>query len=65
MSAEVEAESVAGLRALRPEVFSGAGGVVVLPDGVFYNYRRDVVALVNKTICPRSIPSATMPTTVA
>lgn len=31
----VEAESAAALRALRPEVFSGAGGVVVLPDGVF------------------------------
>jgi len=31
----VEAESAAALRALRPEVFSEAGGVVVLPDGVF------------------------------
>jgi putative ABC transport system substrate-binding protein len=51
-----EAESVAGLRALRPEVFSGAGGVIVLPNGVFYNYRRDVVALVNKTHLPATYP---------
>jgi hypothetical protein len=37
----------AALRALRPAVFSGASAVVVVPDGVFYNYCRDVVALVN------------------
>jgi putative ABC transport system substrate-binding protein len=43
----VEAESVATLRALRPQVFSGADAVIVVPDGVFYNYRRDLVALVN------------------
>jgi putative ABC transport system substrate-binding protein len=31
-------------------------GVVVLPDSVFYNYRRDVVALVNKTHPPAIYP---------
>jgi len=30
--------------------------VVVLPDGVFYNYRRDVVALVNATRLPAIYP---------
>ena len=37
----VEAESAATLRALRPEVLFGTGAVVVVPDGTFYNYRRD------------------------
>jgi putative ABC transport system substrate-binding protein len=31
----VEAESVAALRALRPQVFTGADAVIVVPDGVF------------------------------
>jgi putative ABC transport system substrate-binding protein len=48
----VEAESAAALRALRPAVFSGASGVVVVPDGVFYNFRRDVVALLNEAHLP-------------
>jgi hypothetical protein len=62
----VEAESAAALRALRPEVFSGAGGVVVLPEGVFYSYRRDVVRLINATRLPAIYPErATMPTTAA
>ena len=52
----VEAESAAALRALRPEVFSGAGGVVVVPDGVFYNFRRDVVALLNGAQLPAIYP---------
>jgi putative ABC transport system substrate-binding protein len=52
----VEADSAAALRALPPEVFSGAGGVVVLPEGVFYNYRRDVVALINATRLPAIYP---------
>ena len=30
--------------------------MVVLPDGVFYNYRRDVVALVNATRLPAIYP---------
>jgi putative ABC transport system substrate-binding protein len=52
----VEAESAATLRALRPAVFSGAGGVVIVPDGVFYNFRRDVVALVNESRLPAIYP---------
>ena len=52
----VEAESAAALRELRPEVFSGAGAVVVLPEGVFYNYRREVIALVNEARLPAIYP---------
>ncbi len=48
--------SCAALRALRPAVFSGANAVVVVPDGVFYNYRRDVVALVNAARLPAIYP---------
>jgi putative tryptophan/tyrosine transport system substrate-binding protein len=51
-----EAESAAALRALRPAVVSGASAVVVVPDGVFYSYRRDVVALVNATRLPAIYP---------
>jgi putative ABC transport system substrate-binding protein len=54
--ARVEAESAAALRALHPPVFSGASAVVVVPDGVFYSYRRDVVALVNATRLPAIYP---------
>jgi putative tryptophan/tyrosine transport system substrate-binding protein len=54
--ARVEAESAAALRALRPAVFSAANAVVVVPDGMFYNYRRDVVALVNAARLPAIYP---------
>jgi putative ABC transport system substrate-binding protein len=54
--ARVEAESAAALRALRPAVFSGANAVVVVPDGVFYSYRRDVVGLVNAAPLPAIYP---------
>jgi putative ABC transport system substrate-binding protein len=53
---KVEAESAAALRALRPDVFSGAGGVVVVPDGVFDNFRRDIIALLNGTHLPAIYP---------
>jgi len=52
----VEAESPATLRTLRPIVFSGADAVVVTPDGMFYNYHRDVVALVNAARLPAIYP---------
>jgi putative ABC transport system substrate-binding protein len=52
----VEAESAAALRALSPSVFSGADGVVVLPSGLFYNFDRDVVALVNAARLPAIYP---------
>jgi putative ABC transport system substrate-binding protein len=54
--AKVEAESAATLRVLSPAVFSGADAVIVLPDGVFYNYRRDVVALINAVRLPAIYP---------
>jgi ABC-type uncharacterized transport system substrate-binding protein len=54
--ARVEAESAAALRALRPAVFSGAGAVVIIPDGMFYSYRRDVVGLVNAARLPAIYP---------
>jgi putative tryptophan/tyrosine transport system substrate-binding protein len=54
--ARVEAESAAALRALRPAAFSGASAVVVVPDGVFYSYRRDVVGLVNAARMPAIYP---------
>jgi putative ABC transport system substrate-binding protein len=52
----VEAESAAALRALGPAVFSGADGVVILPSGMFYNFHRDVVALVNAARLPAIYP---------
>jgi putative ABC transport system substrate-binding protein len=54
--ARVEAESAAALRTLRPAVFSGASAVVVVPDGTFYTYRRDIVGLVNAARLPAIYP---------
>jgi len=54
--ARVEAESVAALRALQSAVFSGASAVIVVPDGMFYNYHRDVVALINAARLPAIYP---------
>ncbi len=54
--ARAEAESPAALRALRPAVFSGTSAVIVVPEGMFYNYRRDVVALVNAARLPAIYP---------
>ena len=52
----VAAESVDALRALSPTVFAGVGGVVVLGDGMFWNNRRDIVALVNAARLPAIYP---------
>jgi putative tryptophan/tyrosine transport system substrate-binding protein len=54
--ARVAAESAATLRALSPTVFSGADAVVVVPDGMFYNYRREVIALINSARLPAIYP---------
>src|SRR6516164_4369648 len=43
----VSAGSSEDLLALRPSVFAGAGAVIVLGAGLFWNHRRDIVALVN------------------
>ena len=52
----VSAGSVDDLCALRPNVFAGVGGVVVLGDGMFWNHRRDIVALVNAARLPGIYP---------
>jgi putative ABC transport system substrate-binding protein len=52
----VEAASIAALRELRPAVFSEANAVVPIPDGMFYAYRRDVVALINAARLPAIYP---------
>jgi putative ABC transport system substrate-binding protein len=52
----VEARNVAALRELRPPVFSGADAVVIIPDGMFYAYRRDVVGLINAARLPAIYP---------
>ena len=48
----VEAESVEALLALRPPAFIDANAVVVMQDGMFWNHRRDVLALVNSARLP-------------
>jgi putative ABC transport system substrate-binding protein len=53
----VEAGSAAELRALRPEALGAAGvPVLVLPDATFWNYRRDIVALVTAARVPAVYP---------
>ena len=52
----VAAGSVDALRALSPTVFASVGGVVVLGDGMFWNNRRDIVALVNAARLPAIYP---------
>jgi len=52
----VEAQNAPALRALHPEVFSGADAVIVLPGGVFYNFRRDIIALINEARLPAIYP---------
>jgi putative ABC transport system substrate-binding protein len=53
---EVPAGSSEDLLALRPAIFAGVGGVVVLGDGMFWNHRRDIVALVNAARLPAIYP---------
>ncbi len=50
--ARVEAESAEALRALRPTVFAGSSVAAVIPDPIFWNRRRDIVALVNAARLP-------------
>ena len=52
----VEAPTAEALRALRPAVFSGADAVIVVGSGMFWNYRQDIVALVNKARLPAIYP---------
>jgi putative tryptophan/tyrosine transport system substrate-binding protein len=50
--ARVEAASVDALLALRPTAFSYASAVVVIQDGLLWNHRREVLALVNSAHLP-------------
>ena len=52
----VSAGSSEDLLALRPSVFAGAGAVIVLGAGLFWNHRRDIVALVNAARLPAIYP---------
>ena len=52
----VEAPTAEALRALRPAVFSGASAVIVVGSGMFWNYRQDIVSLVNKARLPAIYP---------
>jgi putative tryptophan/tyrosine transport system substrate-binding protein len=56
IAARLEAGSADALRALRPTVFSSANGVLVLPDAMFWNHRRAIVALVNAARLPAIYP---------
>jgi putative ABC transport system substrate-binding protein len=53
---KVEALTIEALRALRPAVFSGASAVLVVGSGMFWNYRRYIVALVNEARLPAIYP---------
>jgi putative ABC transport system substrate-binding protein len=52
----VEAESAEALLPLRPTVFDEASVVAVLPDPIFWNRRRDIVAFVNAARLPAIYP---------
>jgi putative ABC transport system substrate-binding protein len=52
----VEALDVASLRALRTAVFAGTDAVIVLGSGMFWDYRRDIVVLVNQARLPAIYP---------
>jgi ABC-type uncharacterized transport system substrate-binding protein len=53
---KIAAGSAEDLLGLRPTVFVGADGVVVIGDGMFWNHRRDIVALVNAARLPAIYP---------
>jgi putative ABC transport system substrate-binding protein len=53
---EVPAGNSEDLLALRPEIFAGVGGMVVLGDAMFWNHRRDIVALANAARLPAIYP---------
>jgi len=50
--ARVAADTPYALRALTPAAISGAGAMVVLPTGMFWNHRREIVPLVNAARVP-------------
>jgi ABC-type uncharacterized transport system substrate-binding protein len=54
--AHVEAPNLEALRSLKPSIFTGAEAVVVLPDAVFWNHRRTIVALIDAAHLPAIYP---------
>jgi putative tryptophan/tyrosine transport system substrate-binding protein len=61
----VAASTPAELRALQPGAIASADGLMVLPDGMFWQNRTIIVALGRRHVNPRSTRSANMPTTAA
>jgi hypothetical protein len=51
-----QADTAEALGALEPSVFSGVDAVLVLPDAMFWNHHRRIVALVNSTHLPAIYP---------
>jgi ABC-type uncharacterized transport system substrate-binding protein len=52
----VEVPNLDALRSLKPTVVAGHDGVVVLPDAVFWNHRRVIVALLEAARLPAIYP---------
>ena len=54
--AHVDADTPEALLALRPTVFADANAVAILPDPMFWNHRRDVLAVVDAARLPAIYP---------
>ena len=54
--ARVEVPNLDALRSLKPTILAGNDGVVVLPDAVFWNHRRVIVALIEAARLPAIYP---------
>lgn len=52
----VEVANLNALHSLKPVAFTGADGVVVLPDAVFWNHRGEIVALMDAVRLPAIYP---------
>jgi putative tryptophan/tyrosine transport system substrate-binding protein len=56
IAADIEVAGSEALLALTPTVLSEVAGVIVIPDPVFWNQRRSIVALVNAARLPAIYP---------
>jgi ABC-type uncharacterized transport system substrate-binding protein len=52
----IEVADLKALHSLRPGAFTGADGVVVLPDAVFWSHRGEIVALMGAVRLPAIYP---------
>lgn len=52
----VEASDLDALLALKPSAFVGNEAVLVVPDAVFWNHRREIIALIDETRLPAIYP---------